>query len=71
MMRDSYGVLLRKAAELISLGTMHVAKDTVWVDGVPGPCRLGDAPTACWSATGAPRRGIPSSCPFIRTEVLT
>ncbi len=69
MMRDSYGVLLRKAAQLISLGTMHVAKDTVWVDGVPGPCRLGDAPAACWSATRPPRRGIPSSCPFIQTEV--
>jgi folate-dependent phosphoribosylglycinamide formyltransferase PurN len=69
MVRDSYGLLLRKAAELISLGTMHVAKDTVWVDGVPGPCRLGDAPAACWSATRPPRRGIPSSCPFIQTEV--
>jgi folate-dependent phosphoribosylglycinamide formyltransferase PurN len=70
MVHDSYGVLLRKAAELISLGTMHIAKDTVWVDGVPGPCRLGDAPAACWSATSPPRRGIPSSCPFIQTEVL-
>jgi len=69
MVNDSYGVLLRKAAELISLGTMHVAKDTVWVDGVPGPCRLGDAPNACWSATRPPRRGIPGSCPFIQTEV--
>lgn len=69
MVSDSYGVLLRKAAELVSLGTMHVAKDTVWVDGVPGPCRLGDAPAACWSAANPPRRGIPSSCPFIRTEV--
>lgn len=70
MVSDSYGTLLRKAAELLSLGTMHVAKDTVWVDGVPGPCRLGDAPSACWSAASPPRRGIPSSCPFIRTEVL-
>lgn len=69
MVNDSYGVLLRKAAELISLGTMHIAKDTVWVDGVPGPCRLGDAPAACWSAVRLPRRGIPSSCPFIQTEV--
>lgn len=71
MVSDSYGVLLRKAAELVSLGTMHVVKDTVWVDGVPGPCRLGDAPSACWSATRPPRRGIPSSCPFIQTEVLS
>lgn len=70
MVKDSYGTLLRKAAELVSLGTMHVAKDTVWVDGVPGPCRLGDAPSACWSATRPPRRGIPSSCPFIQTEEL-
>lgn len=70
MANDSYGALLRKAAELVSLGVMHVAKDTVWVDGVPGPCRLGDAPSACWSATRPPRRGIPSSCPFIQTEVL-
>lgn len=70
MVSDSYGLLLRKAAELVSLGTMHVAKDTVWVDGVPGPCRLGDAPSACWSAAHPPRRGIPSSCPFIQTEVL-
>jgi folate-dependent phosphoribosylglycinamide formyltransferase PurN len=69
MVSDSYGALLRKAAELISLGVMHVAKDTVWVDGVPGPCRLGDAPAACWSATNPPRRGIPGSCPFIHTEV--
>lgn len=68
MVRDSYGVLLRKAAELVSLGTMYVAKDTVWVDGVPGPCRLGEAPAACWSADHSPRRGIPSSCPFIQTE---
>jgi formyltetrahydrofolate hydrolase len=71
MVTDSYGVLLRKTAELVSLGTMHVARDTVWVDGVPGPCRLGDAPSACWSATRPPRRGIPSSCPFIETEVLS
>jgi folate-dependent phosphoribosylglycinamide formyltransferase PurN len=69
MVSDSYGVLLRKVAELVSLGVMHVAKDTVWVDGVPGPCRLGEAPNACWSATRPPRRGIPSSCPFIHTEV--
>ena len=69
MVNDSYGVLLRKAAELVSLGVMQVAKDTVWVDGVPGPCRLGDAPSACWSAPNPPRRGIPSSCPFIQTEV--
>jgi folate-dependent phosphoribosylglycinamide formyltransferase PurN len=69
MVSDSYGVLLRKAAELLSLGTMHVTHDTVWVDGVPGPCRLGDAPAACWSADSPPRRGIPSSCPFIQTEV--
>jgi hypothetical protein len=70
MVSDSYGVLLRKAAELISLGTMHVAKDTVWVDGVPGPCRLGDAPFVCWSAANPPQRGIPKSCPLIRTEEL-
>lgn len=70
MVNDSYGLLLRKAAELVSLGVMHVAKDTVWVDGVPGPCRLGDAPSACWSAPKPPRRGIPSSCPFIQTEVF-
>jgi folate-dependent phosphoribosylglycinamide formyltransferase PurN len=71
MVRESYGVMLRKVAELVSLGTMHVAKDTVWVDGVPGPCRLGEAPEACWSAVNPPRRGIPSSCPFIRTEVFS
>ena len=71
MISDSYGALLRKVAELVSLGAMHVAKDTVWVDGVPGPCRLGDAPSTCWSAANPPRRGIPSSCPFIQTEVRT
>ena len=70
MVNESYGVLLRKAAELVSLGTMHVAQDTVWVDGVPGPCRLGDAPSACWSAAKPPQRGVPRSCPLIQTEEL-
>lgn len=69
MVGESYGMLLRKAAELVSMGTMRVVHDVVWVDGVPGPCRLGDAPLACWSSARPPRRGIPASCPFIQTEV--
>jgi hypothetical protein len=36
----------------------------VWVDGVPGPCRMGDAPAFCREQEAS---GVPVSCPFITT----
>ena len=65
-MRRSWGALTFQAIEHLVLGEVKVARDTVWIDGVPGPCRHGDAPNMCFERGNAPQRGIPASCPFIR-----
>lgn len=65
-MRRSWGELTLQAIEHLALGEVKVARDTVWIDGVPGPCRHGDAPKECIEHPEAIQRGIPASCPFIR-----
>jgi folate-dependent phosphoribosylglycinamide formyltransferase PurN len=65
MTRTSWGAMLLEAIRLLAAGTFAVAGDVVWIDGVPGPCRLGDAPRFC--RPEQVHRGIPASCPFIQT----
>jgi folate-dependent phosphoribosylglycinamide formyltransferase PurN len=63
-MHRSWPELLLEAIGILAAGTMKVVGSTVWVDGAPGPCRLGEAPDICDSKT---RRDIPASCPFIQS----
>ena len=63
-MRRSWGSLIQRAIEILTAGSIQIAGDTVWIDGVPGPCRLGEAPDFCEDT--AIRRGVPSSCPFVQ-----
>jgi folate-dependent phosphoribosylglycinamide formyltransferase PurN len=66
-MQQAWGELLLHAIEVLSAGTMTVVGDMVWVDGVPGPCRLAEAPDVCHQSERRVQRGIPSSCPFIQS----
>lgn len=65
MVRSAWGEMLSRAMGFLAAGTIRVANDVVWVDGAPGPCRLGEAPRACHVLKGEVQRGIPASCPFI------
>jgi len=65
MTRTSWGTMLVEAIRLLAAGTFAVAGDVVWIDGAPGPCRLGDAPRFC--RPEQIRRDIPASCPFIQS----
>jgi len=65
MIAASWGEMLAQAIRLLAAGTIAIIDGIAWVDGVPGPCRLGEAPRFCDSA--AARRGIPASCPFIQS----
>jgi len=65
MVRNAGGPLLIRLLELLALGTVQVVRDTAWIDGVPGPCRLGDAPPLCYAMEAQIRRGVPASCPLI------
>ena len=67
MVRSAWGEMISHALGLIAAGTIRVANDIAWVDGVPGPCRLGEAPRACHVLKGEIERGIPSTCPFIES----
>lgn len=62
-MRRSWSTLIVRAIELLVGGTIQVMRTTVWIDGVPGPCRLGEPPDACEERA---RHDIPVSCPFIQ-----
>ena len=64
MIEASFPVLLEKAVEFLAAGTVQIVKDVMWIDGVPGPCRMGDAPAFCREQEKA---GIPVTCPFIAT----
>ncbi len=64
VVRDAFGKMLPRLAEIISASTnIQVVGNVVWVDGAPGPCRLGEAPLVCHDAKIS--AGIPSSCPFM------
>lgn len=65
MVRASWGPMLERALQFIAAGTIRVAHDVAWIDGAPGPCRLGEAPRECHLHVSQIARGIPSSCPFI------
>lgn len=62
-MRRAWPDLMVRAIECLTAGTVKIVRDIVWVDGVPGPCRLGEAPDFCDENA---QRGIPASCPFIQ-----
>jgi folate-dependent phosphoribosylglycinamide formyltransferase PurN len=61
MTSEADGPMLVRTLELLAGGTTQVVHDVVWIDGAPGPCRMGEAPRACHE----PAIGIPRSCPFI------
>jgi len=65
MVRASWGAMLERAMQFIAAGTIRIARDVAWIDGAPGPCRLGEAPRVCHLTAASISRGIPSSCPFI------
>jgi hypothetical protein len=65
MVRDSWGPMLRRIVELLAAGTIQTIGDVVWIDGVPGPCLLGEAPDVCHHEHE--ESGIPRSCPFLTT----
>ena len=66
MVRDSWGPMLRRIVELLAAGTIQTIGDVVWIDGVPGPCLLGEAPDVCHHHEHE-ESGIPRSCPFLTT----
>ena len=63
MLADGYGKMLVRLAELLAGGNVQIVGDSAWIDGAPGPCRMGEAPSACRELPV--ERGIPASCPFI------
>ena len=64
-MRAEWGRMLARTLELLAGGTTSIIGDVVWIDGAPGPCRMGEAPHACHEPETMLARGIPRSCPFI------
>jgi phosphoribosylglycinamide formyltransferase-1 len=65
MQRSGWRSMLVRIMELICAGTIQVVGDVVWIDGVPGPCRLGDAPSVCHEREKTTASGVPATCPFI------
>ena len=65
MVSSAWPQMMIKTMELLAAGRIQVVGDVVWIDGVPGPCRLGEAPSACRSKSARIDAGIPASCPFI------
>jgi hypothetical protein len=65
MRGTSWGPIFARAIELLAGGTMSIVGDVVWIDGAPAPCRMGEAPDACYEPEAMLARGIPRSCPFI------
>ena len=65
MRQSTWGPMLARTLELLAGGTTQIIGDTVWVDGAPGPCRMGEAPHTCHDPETMLARGIPRSCPFI------
>lgn len=65
MVSTCWGPMLRRTLEMLVAGSMKTVGDVVWVDGAPGPCRMGEAPRDCLDPEAMIARGIPRSCPFI------
>lgn len=68
MVRSTWGPMLARGIEFLAAGRVQFVHDLVWIDGVPGPCRMGDAPSVCRKVEQEIDRGIPKSCPLIRQE---
>ncbi len=62
-MRRSWSALILRAIELLVGGTIQITGNTVWIDGVPGACRLGEPPDVCEAPL---QHDIPGWCPFIQ-----
>lgn len=67
MLRKDAPSLIASAIRFLCAGIAQVIGDVVWIDGVPGPCRLGDAPAVCEALNEHRGRAIPAACPFIQT----
>jgi folate-dependent phosphoribosylglycinamide formyltransferase PurN len=65
MRKTCWGEMLVRSLELLAAGTTQTIGDVVWVDGAPGPCRMGESPRQCHEPETLLARGIPRSCPFI------
>lgn len=66
MVRAGWGEMFIRAIEFLAAGTVKVVHDLVWIDGVPGPCRMGESPGICRELEPTIDSGIPSSCPLLR-----
>lgn len=66
MVQNAWGPMLRRLVEMLAAGTMQVVGEVAWVDGVPGPCRMGQAPAVCYEEREI-AAGIPPWCPYIAT----
>jgi hypothetical protein len=66
MQRSAWPMMLQKAVEFLAMGTVQLIGNVAWIDGVPGPCRLGHSPAVCAQHEGSIRRTIPASCPLIQ-----
>ncbi len=64
MRRAAWGEMLTRMVEIVAAGTLQIVGDVVWIDGVPGPCRIGAAPAFCANREEE-NGGIPVSCPFV------
>jgi phosphoribosylglycinamide formyltransferase-1 len=64
MSGDCWGPMTLRVIELLAAGVVHVVGDVVWVDGVPAPCLMGEAPNQCFEHES--HAGIPRACPFIK-----
>lgn len=66
MVQQTWGRMLTRGLEFLAAGTVQIVHDMVWIDGVPGPCRMGEAPSICRKVEPLIERRIPGSCPLIR-----
>ncbi len=66
MLQSSWGDMIIRAIECLAAGSVSIVRDMAWIDGVPGPCRLGEAPAVCREHEPGIESGVPSSCPLIR-----
>lgn len=65
MVRGAWGPMLLRIVELLAAGDIRIVGSVAWIDGVPGPCRMGEAPSICHDRN---IDGIPLSCPFISSQ---
>ena len=66
MVGHTWGRMLTRGLEFLAAGSVQVIHDLVWIDGVPGPCRMGDSPSLCQKLKPLIDSRIPSSCPLIK-----